>query len=60
LPNNGGKYLFQAKVDGNQVSLSSNFIITKNYYSAGEYHYLKELFARMIQTQATDLVIEHQ
>jgi hypothetical protein len=60
LPNNGGRYLFQAKVDGNKVSLSSNFIITKNYYSAEEYHYLKELFARMIQTQATDLVIERQ
>jgi transglutaminase-like putative cysteine protease len=58
LPNNGGRYIFQAKAEGNKVNLSSNFIITKNYYSSEEYHYLKELFARMIQTQATDLVIE--
>jgi hypothetical protein len=60
LPNSGGRYLFQAKVDGSKVSFSSNFVISRTFYSSEEYHYLKEIFARMIQTQATDMVIERK
>jgi transglutaminase-like putative cysteine protease len=58
LPNNGGRYLFQAKSEGNKATFSSTFIVSKTYYSTEEYHYLKEIFARMIQTQASDMVIE--
>jgi hypothetical protein len=58
LPNNGGRYLFQAKSDGSKVTFSNNLIVSRTYYSPEEYHYLKELFARMIQTQASDIVIE--
>jgi transglutaminase-like putative cysteine protease len=58
LPNNGGRYVFLAKSEGNKATFSSNFAIARTYYSPEEYHFLKELFARMIQTQATDILIE--
>lgn len=57
LPNAGGRYLFQAKVDGNKVSMSSNLVISRTFYSAEEYHYLKELFSHVIQTQGADMLI---
>jgi transglutaminase-like putative cysteine protease len=57
LPNGGGKYLFQTKVDGTRVSMNSNFSVSRDRYAADEYLLLKEFFARMIQTQAADMVI---
>jgi hypothetical protein len=57
LPDSGGKYLFQAKAEGNKVSMTSNFSVTRAQFDASEYQILKEFFARMIQTQATDIVI---
>jgi transglutaminase-like putative cysteine protease len=57
LPNSGGRYLYQSKVEGNKISLSSNLIVSRTFYSAEEYHYLRELFARLLQTQNADMVI---
>jgi hypothetical protein len=58
LPNNGGRYIYQARVDGNKVTISSNLVISRTFYSAQEYHYLKELFTRVVQTHGADVVIE--
>ncbi|RDC64523.1 DUF3857 domain-containing protein [Adhaeribacter pallidiroseus] len=50
LPNNGGKYLFQASTIGNRVSLSSVITLNKPLYSPQEYHYLKAFFGKVVQT----------
>jgi len=58
MPNAGGRYIYQAKVEGSKVTISSNLVISRTFYTADEYHFLKELFSRVLQTQSADLVIE--
>ncbi len=58
LPNSGGKYLCEALDQGNRLSLSSSLSISKTLYSSAEYHYLKELFNRIIQVQNAELIFK--
>lgn len=57
LPNAGGRFLFQTKFDGNKLSMSNNLVVSRTFYSAEEYHYLKELFSHVVQVQAGDVLI---
>jgi hypothetical protein len=56
LPNGGGKFLFNVQNIGNKVVLNSSLSLSKASYSSEEYHYLKELFNRIVQSYKTNLV----
>lgn len=56
LPNAGGHYMFEAKNLDNKLSLNNSLSIRKTVYSSAEYHYLKELFARILQIQNGELI----
>lgn len=56
LPNAGGHYLFEAKNADNKLSINNSFSIRKTVYSSHEYHYLKELFAQILQVQNGELI----
>ncbi|HEX5170133.1 MAG TPA: DUF3857 domain-containing protein [Cyclobacteriaceae bacterium] len=56
LPNNGGKYIFDARNVNNMIMISSWLMISKPVFSSEEYHYLKELFSRIVQLQNTDII----
>lgn len=56
LPNNGGKYLFNILNSGNILTLNNTLSLTKPLYSSEEYHYLKELFNRIVQAHKLDLI----
>jgi hypothetical protein len=58
LPNDGGKYLFDVQRKENSIELVSWLNISKPLFSSEEYHYLKELFNRIVQAQNTDLVFK--
>ena len=60
LPNGGGRYLFGIQNVGNKVMINSLLNISKPLYSSDEYHYLKELYSRMIQVQNSDLVFKRK
>ena len=43
-----------------KISLNSSLQISKTVFSSTEYHYLKELFNRIIQVQNADLVFKRK
>lgn len=58
LPNDGGRFIFDARQDGQMVVISSWLSLNKPIFSSGEYHYLKELFSRIVQVQNTDIIFK--
>lgn len=57
LPNNGGRYQFEAQIVGTKLMVSSRFFLSKSIYSAEEYFFLKELYAKIIQVQGSAIVL---
>lgn len=60
LPNNGGRYIFDVQQIGNRFTMNHSLQISKTIFTSEEYHYLKELFNRVIQVQQADLVFERR
>ena len=60
LPNTGGRYIFDMQNLGNKLTMSNSMQISKPVFSSGEYHYLKELYNRIIQVQNADLVFKRK
>ncbi len=60
LPNNGGRYICEVQQVANRFTLNHSLQISKTVFSSEEYHYLKELFNRVIQVQQTDLVFKRK
>lgn len=56
LPDSGGGFIFEPGNQGNKLSISSSFSIRKTVFTSTEYHYLKELFSRIIQVQNGELI----
>ncbi|WP_026461735.1 DUF3858 domain-containing protein [Adhaeribacter aquaticus] len=56
LPNEGGKFMLNFQIMGNKVIVTNNVFLNKPIYSPDEYHYLKELFAKIIQSYNTTLI----
>jgi hypothetical protein len=56
LPNTGGKFLFEVQDVGNKLTLNHSLSIRKTVFTSTEYHYLKELFSRILQVQHGELV----
>lgn len=60
LPDGGGRFLFDVRNVGNKLSLSNSLSIRKTVFSSTEYHYLKELFSRILQVQNSELVFKRK
>jgi hypothetical protein len=58
LPNGGGRYIYNVQVNGKSLVINSSLTIAKPLFSAEEYHYLKELYDRILQVQNADLVFK--
>ncbi|MBS1680302.1 MAG: DUF3857 domain-containing protein [Bacteroidetes bacterium] len=58
LAQRGGSYFFNTSVLNNKIQMTSNLTLNKPVYSAAEYHSLKELFSRIIQTQESQIVLK--
>lgn len=58
LPQNGGRYLFNVTNPSNKISMTSIINLSKVVYSSVEYHNLKELFNRIIDTQQSQIVFK--
>lgn len=58
LPGNGGRYIYGATLSGNRITINHVLSIARTIYTSQEYHYLKELFSRMIQAQSIDLILQ--
>ena len=60
LPNAGGRFTFEARNLGNKFSLTNSLSILKTVFSSTEYHYLKELFNRILQVQNSELIFKRK
>ena len=60
LPAGGGRFMFEATDAGHKVSLSNFLSIRKTVFSSTEYHYLKELFNRILQVQNSELIFKRK
>lgn len=58
LPDAGGRYLFNLQRSPRGLTMSSSLTINKTVFSSNEYHYLKELFGRVVATQQTNLLFK--
>jgi hypothetical protein len=58
LPNNGGRFIVDPKPGDNKLTFSVFLSIVKPVYTSVEYHYLKELFSRIVQVHQTDLLVQ--
>jgi len=60
LPNTGGRYIFDIQNLGNKLTMSNSMQIAKPVFSSQEYHYLKELYNRILQVQNADMVFKRK
>lgn len=58
LPNSGGRFLLDAQILGNKLTLNNTLSINRTVFSSQEYPYLKELYSRIIQSQNEDLIFK--
>jgi hypothetical protein len=58
LPNAGGRYIYAAQADGLKLVINNIWSIAKPVYSAEEYPYLRELYARRIQAENADIIFQ--
>ena len=60
LPNAGGRYIYNVQKTGNQLTVNSSLQIARTVFTADEYHYLKELFNRVVAIQQGELVFKRK
>ncbi len=58
LPNSGGRYILETKNIDNKLTMNNFLSINKTVFSSAEYHYLKELFSRILQVQNGELIFQ--
>lgn len=52
--------MFEGRNLGNKFSLNHTLSIRKTVFSSTEYHYLKELFSRILQVQNSELIFKRK
>jgi Fe-S cluster assembly iron-binding protein IscA len=57
LPNQGGRYLLQTNLLDKNLTINQQLLFSKAIYTSEEYHYLKEFYNQIIQTQKSDVLI---
>lgn len=60
LPQNGGRYSFNITNLANKISMTSIISLAKVVYTSAEYHNLKELFNRIIDTHQSQIVLKRR
>ncbi len=58
LPDAGGRYMYTVQNVGHTLTINSSFTINKTVFTSLEYHYLIELYDRVVAVQKTDLVFK--
>jgi hypothetical protein len=58
LPQSGGRFSFNVSTLNNAIQMTCSLMLTKSVYSSEEYHFLKELFAKVVQTQESQFVFK--
>lgn len=58
LPNSGGRYIFDVRQNGSVLAVNSSLLINRTVFSSEEYHYLKELYNRVISINRMELVLK--
>ncbi len=58
LPKSGGRFTFNVSNLNNAIQMTSNLTLNKSVYSSEEYHFLKELFAKVVQTYESQFVLK--
>lgn len=58
LPGGGGRYILQAEDTDHTITIGNQLILTRPFYTTGEYGNLKEFFRRVVQAQTSDFVVE--
>lgn len=60
LPGGTAKFLFDITASDNRIVMNSVLSVSKPVFNSTEYVSLKELFARVVQTQSTDLIFKRK
>jgi len=58
LPNAGGKYLLQTKLEDNTISMNQILQFNNAIYQPDEYLYLKEFYSKIIQNQKAECLLK--
>jgi hypothetical protein len=58
LPNNGGRFIYEVKKEGKQLTITSSLVISKTIFSSTEYHFLKEFYNKAINAYRMDLMLK--
>jgi hypothetical protein len=58
LPGSGGRFLYEIQNMDHKLIVNTTVLISRTVYTATDYHHLKELFSRMIQTYQQDLLFK--
>jgi hypothetical protein len=58
LPDAGGRYMYNVQNVGHTLTMNSSFTINKTVFTSLEYHFLRELYDRVVAVQMTDLVFK--
>jgi hypothetical protein len=56
IPKAGGRYIFGAEVVGNRLTVNNLLAIVRPVFAPEEYPYLKEIYGKMVQAQAADVI----
>jgi hypothetical protein len=56
LPDAGGRYLYNVQNNGHTLTMNSSLSLNKTVFTSLEYHFLRELFDRVVAVQKADLI----
>jgi hypothetical protein len=57
LPNNGGRFIYEVnQIQENKITVTSTLQVSKAVFSPEEYHYLREIFNRVVSAHQNILV----
>lgn len=58
LPENAGRYTYNVTTVGNTISITSNFVISRNIFTQAEYANLREFYAQVIAKMSEQIVLK--
>jgi hypothetical protein len=58
MPDNGGKYMYNATINGNVINITSILSINKGLFSQEEYPVLREFYNQVVAKQAEQIVLK--
>lgn len=58
LPENSGRYIYNVIHQGDQLVITSMFIINRSFFTQLEYPNLREFYSQMVAKQAEQVVLK--